>query len=186
MGQRVFDKAWFYTRRNDRKRLRRLIAKRPQLRTSNESLILFNAIWHSPALVPWLLELGVSPDCRIGSHSNTPLMQAASEGQTSLIELLIHYGADLEAKNECNERPLGFACAWNQPDAARILLENGADPNTPEDDHATYLDWAVVSEHATLISVLMAHGALRYVELTRTAANQAVHLSGDVRRSRNG
>ncbi len=40
MGRRVFDKAEFYIRRGDRKRLRRLLNKRPQLRFSDESLVL--------------------------------------------------------------------------------------------------------------------------------------------------
>jgi len=168
VGQRVFDKAWFYTRRGDRKRLRRLIAKRPQLRTSDESLILFNSIWYNRNLVPWLLELGVSPDCRLGTRSNTALMQAASEGDIMLMELLVNFGADVEAVNEDCERPLGYACAWNQPDAAKLLLEHGANPNVPEDDDATYLDWAIVSGHTDLEVILKSHGALKYSDLTQT------------------
>ncbi len=166
MGQRVYDKAWFYTRRNDRKRLRRLIAKRPQLRVSDESFLLLNAIWHNHALVPWLLDRGVSPDCRLGTGSNTPLMQAASDGDTDLMRLLLRHGADVMATNEENERPLGFACAWNQPNSARILLEHGAGPNLPEDVNATYLDWAIVSDHTELAAVLTSHAAVRHCELS--------------------
>ena len=165
MGQRVYEKAWFYTRRGNRKRLRRLIAKRPDLRTSDESCLLLNAIWHNRNLVPWLLARGVSPDCRLGIGSNTPLMQAASENDIDLMLLLLRCGADVMATNEANERPLGFACALNQPDAARILLEHGADPNLPEDVNSTYLDWAIVGGHTELVAMLKSRAAVRYVHL---------------------
>jgi ankyrin repeat protein len=92
-------------------------------------------------------------------------MQAASEGDTELMRLLLRYGADVMATNEENERPLGFACAWNQPDAAKVLLQHGADPNLPEDVHATYLDWAITSGHTDLAEVLRSHAAVRYTEL---------------------
>ena len=92
-------------------------------------------------------------------------MQAASEGDTELMRLLLRHGADVMATNEENERPLGFACAWNQPDAAKILLEHGADPNLPEDVNATYLDWAIVSGHTDLATVLTLHAAVRHTEL---------------------
>jgi ankyrin repeat protein len=166
LGTRVFHKAEFYIRRGNRKRLRRLLNKRPQLLRSDDSLVLFNAIWHRPSLVTWLLDRGISPDCRLGAGSNTPLMQAAAEGDTSLVNLLLAHGADTEAVNECNERALGFACAWRQFDAARQLLEHGADPNTPEDADATYLDWATASEHDELVELLRAFGALRCGEMS--------------------
>ena len=113
MGQRVFDKADFYIRRGDRKRLRRLLNKRPRLLESDDSLLLFTAIWSRPSLVRWLLDRGVPADNRMGSGSNTPLMQAAADGDTTLMRMLMEFGADIEATNECNERPLGLHAHGN-------------------------------------------------------------------------
>jgi len=168
LGQRVFDKAEFYIRRGDRKRLRRLLNKRPQLLQSDDSLVLFNAIWRQPSLVAWLLDSGVSPDCRLGPGSNTPLMQAAADGDVALVTLLLDYGAAVESINECNERALGFACSWRQPDAARILLERGANPNALEDPDRTYLDWAIIGEHTEMVELLRSFGAFRFPELPQT------------------
>ena len=169
LGQRVFDKADFYIRRGDRKRLRRLLNKRPQLLKSDDSLLLFTAIWSRPSLVPWLLDRGVPADNRLGSGSNTPLMQAAADGDTTLMRLLMEFGADIEATNECNERPLGFACSWKQLDAARLLLERNADPNALEDPDRTYLDWAKLSEQDEMVDLLKSFGGLEFSELPKDA-----------------
>ena len=166
LGQRVFDKADFYIRRGDRKRLRRLLYKRPQLLNSDDSLLLFTAIWSRPSLVPWLLDRGVSADCRMGAGSNTPLMSAAADGDTSLVNLLLDFGADIEAINDCNERPLGFACSWRQFNAAQLLLERGANPNALEDPDKTYLDWAILGEQDEIVDLLRSFGGLSFKELS--------------------
>lgn len=165
MGHRLIDKAEFYIRRGDRKRLRRLLNKRPKLLRSGDTHILFVAIWSQPSLVPWLLERGASTDSRPGLESNTPLMQAAADGDTALVNLLLDFGAEIEAVNDCNERALGFACSWRQPDAARLLLERGADPNALEDSDKTYLDWSIISEHTEMVDLLRSYGALMFSEL---------------------
>jgi ankyrin repeat protein len=95
-------------------------------------------------------------------------MHAASEGNAVLVGLLLSYGADTMATNDDGERPLGYACAWNQPKVATLLLVAGADPNMPEDENATYLDWATTSEHTDLIEVLSSYGALPFALLTPT------------------
>lgn len=96
-------------------------------------------------------------------------MQAAADGDTALINLLLHFGADVEAINECNERPLGFACSWRQLDAARLLLERNADPNALEDPDKTYLDWAKLSEHDEMVDLLRSFGGLSFSELPKDA-----------------
>ncbi len=170
MGQRVFDKAEFYVRRSNRKRLRRLLNKHRYLLCSDESFLLLHAIWFNRGLVRWLLDRGVHPDCRLGSDGNTPLMQAAADGDVELIQTLIDYGANPNARNEGNERPLGFACAWTQWSAAELLLNAGAEVNALEDDHSTYLDWATVGAHTVGVDMLRSHGGLRFDELRRNSS----------------
>ena len=92
-------------------------------------------------------------------------MQAAADGDTALMLLLINHGADIEATNECNERPLGFACSWRQVAAASLLLERNADPNALEDPDKTYLDWAKLSEHHEIAELLVSYGGLSFSEL---------------------
>ncbi|WP_163981389.1 ankyrin repeat domain-containing protein [Roseiconus lacunae] len=128
-------------------------------------MLLFTAIWSRPSLVRWLLDRGVSADCRLGAGSNTPLMQAAADGDTALMDLLLGYGAEIEATNEQNERPLGFACSWRQLDAARLLLQRNADPNALEDADKTYLDWAELGGDDELVQLLRSFGGLAFSEL---------------------
>lgn len=92
-------------------------------------------------------------------------MQAAADGDTALMSLLLDFGAKIEAVNESNERALGFACTWRQTDAASLLLERGADPNALEDPDKTYLDWAIIGEHTEIADLLRSYGALRNSEL---------------------
>jgi len=127
MGQRVHDKADHYIRHGNRKRLRLLLKKHPELRVSNEAMLIFTAIWRNRGMVKWLLQQRVSPDTRMGDDGNTPLMQAASEGDISLVKLLLQFGADPNALNEERENPLGFAVSWQQPNAIKVLVEHGAD-----------------------------------------------------------
>ena len=100
MGQRIFDKAEFYIRKGRRDKLLRLLAKHKYLCHSHEVSLVFSAVWHNPGILPWLLQHGVQPDCRLGADGNTPLMQAASENQLDTMRLLINAGADVNASNE--------------------------------------------------------------------------------------
>ena len=92
-------------------------------------------------------------------------MQAAADGDTALMTLLLDFGSKVEAVNESNERALGFACSWLQLDAARLLLDQKADPNALEDSDKTYLDWSIIGEHTEMIELLRSYGALTFSEL---------------------
>ena len=166
MGQRIFDKAEFYIRKGRRDKLRRLLTKHKYLCHSHEVSLVFSAVWNNPGILPWLLQHGVQPDCRLGVDGNTPLMQAASENQLDTMRLLINAGAAVNARNEQNETPLGFACAWEQWDAAKMLIDCGADVNTIEDGRTTFLDWATTASHTEGIVLLKAYGAKQFCELT--------------------
>ncbi len=92
-------------------------------------------------------------------------MQAAADGDTKLMNLLLDFGADIEATNERNERPLGFACSWGQFGVAILLLQRNADPNALEDPDRTYLDWAKLSEHHQMVDLLLLFGGMSFSEL---------------------
>lgn len=58
----------------------------------------------------------------------TPLHQAAAKGDLEIIECLIKFGADVNAKTISGETPLMKAIAFYQTEAGRLLLKFGADP----------------------------------------------------------
>ncbi|TWT38306.1 Ankyrin repeat protein [Thalassoglobus neptunius] len=167
MGRRINEKVYFYIRRGSRKHIRRLLKKHPDLLMSDEAMLAFTAIWHNRSMLRWLLERGVSPDGRIGTDGNTPLMQAASDGDPELMQLLLEFGADVNALNEESENPLGFEVAWKQLESIRILVAAGADVNdiTDSGPERTQLDIAEFSGWTEVAALLRSLGAKRFSEL---------------------
>ena len=161
MGKRVVEKADFYLRRGDRKRLGRLLRKRRYAQPLTAWLV-YRAVWQYRQMLPWLLAQGVHPDCRLHPDDGTPLMAAVAGGDLEAMRLLLDHGADPNARNENNELPLGFACSYGQWDAAQLLVERGANVNGIEDEGMTHLDY-VTDERG--IHVLRALGGLRHDEL---------------------
>jgi ankyrin repeat protein len=171
MGNRVHDKAHHYIRHSNRKKLGSLLRKHPNLLASNDAMLIFTAIWNNRGMVKWLLHQKVSPDTRMGEDGNTPLMQAAADGDIPLMKLLLQFGADPNALNEERENPLGFAVTLQQPEAVRLLVENGADVNNMDDSgpKKTQLDCAELSEWHEVAGTLRSLGAKRYSELHEIA-----------------
>ena len=165
MGKRVFDKADFYLRRGNRKRLGRLLRRHPYLLNSQTSILVYRAVWQDNGMLPWLLAQGVHPDCKMYATDGTPLMSAAAEGYLTSMRLLLDHGADPNARNGSNELPLGYACSYWQWEAARLLIERGADVNGIEREEMTHLDWMTIGSKQPGIQLLRSFGALRYAEL---------------------
>jgi ankyrin repeat protein len=167
MGKRVFEKADFYLRRGDRKRLGRLLRKHRYLFHSQNSMLVYRAVWQYRSMLPWLMAQGVHPDCKMSPTDGTPLMHAAVAGDLESMRLLLDHGADPNARNESNELPLGFACSREQWEAARLLVERGADVNGIEEKGMTHLDWLIIGKVEQGIQTLRSLGGLCYAELER-------------------
>ena len=161
MGKRVIEKADFYLRRGDRKRLRRLLRKRRYAEPVTSWLV-YRAVWQHTRMVPFLLADGIHPDCHLHPGDGTPLMSAAAQGAIEAMRLLLDHGADPNARNERNELPLGFACSYDQWEAAKLLVERGADVNGIEAPGMTHLDYLRNEEG---IRVLRSLGGKRFSEL---------------------
>lgn len=170
MGKRRDEQACFFVRKGNRKRLRWIIGRHPELRKSNSAQLIFSAIWHNRGMLRWLLERGVSPDSGRGDYGTTPLMQAVADGDVFVIEILLEFGANPNALNSASENPLGFAVTWNQIRAIELLVLAGAEINNTDDSGPgkTQLDWAELSGWTEVASVLRRLGARKYSELGAT------------------
>lgn len=167
MGQRIFDKADFYLRRRNRKKLRRLLTKYRYLLNSTHSMLVYRAVWQFHNMLSWLLEQGVHPDCKMSPTDGTPLMHAAADGNLEALSLLLKHGANPNARNENNEVPLGYALSYDQWEAARFLLEHAADVNGIERDDMTHLDCMTLCQKEQGIELLRAHGGKTFAELNK-------------------
>jgi ankyrin repeat protein len=64
---------------------------------------------------------------RYGAFCDTLLHVAAKWGREDLAETLIAGGADVEARNKLDQRPLHVAARHGRPTVVRLLLARGAD-----------------------------------------------------------
>jgi cytohesin len=90
----------------------------------------------------------------------TPLMYAASTGNTDVVKLLIDKGADINARNNGDWTALMLAAQTGALDTVRLLLEKGADANAANEDGYTALMCAAASESddPALVQAILAKG----------------------------
>ncbi|KAK2723984.1 hypothetical protein QYM36_002353 [Artemia franciscana] len=99
-------------------------------------------------LVKLLLKLGANPNCGECLHL------AVEKGRTDLCELLIDFGAKLDATNVYGETPLEPAIRTSNLDLVKLLLKRGANPNCRE-----CLHHAVWEGKADVCKLLIQSGA---------------------------
>ncbi len=90
----------------------------------------------------------------------TPLSLAATNGDVPMLDALIKAGADPNAALPEGETILMTASRTGNPDAIRLLLAHGANPNTKENSLGeTALMWAAAENHADAVRALIKGGA---------------------------
>jgi ankyrin repeat protein len=111
------------------------------------------------ATAEFLLEHGMDPD-HMNFHRTTLLHYMASEGELAKAQLLVKYGADINAvDDEYRSTPLGLAARRGQLSLARFLLKSGADPNRADAPWSTPLAWARKRGHSLIEELLVTSGA---------------------------
>jgi uncharacterized protein len=112
--------------------------------------------------------------CRITSltcFDPSTLVSAAFKGELERIDELLRAGADIDAADGESWNPLHASIENWQPDAIKLLLERGADPNRIVQGlsplaHALDLEWDVATNRSPfeppepeLSAILIQHGA---------------------------
>ncbi|MEQ8330372.1 MAG: ankyrin repeat domain-containing protein [Longimicrobiales bacterium] len=106
-----------------------------------------------------LIDLGADVDATSDplGMSMTPLMLAGAWGRTSALEMLLDAGADMEAPNAMGYPALLWTISAGQEEAARVLVERGADVHAEVDGY-TALRLAELLEMPGLVGVMSETG----------------------------
>ena len=106
----------------------------------------------------------------LGNYGKTPLHSTVSYGDLEMIQVLLDYKADVNARDLSSWTPMHYLSqgflhpAWLRDapqlsDAARLLLERGVDPNARTNDGSTPLHKAVQCRTVDIVRMLLEHGA---------------------------
>ncbi len=138
---------------------------------ANEAALSAAILAREPEIARSILELGVNPNAVEGEYiplglrgeskflgSVMFLANSDPEMAIQMTGLLLEYGLDPDA-NVRNEPALIYAVRYRHGGIARQLLENGANPNGPDQDGMTALDYSMRRGLDDIMDALIAHGA---------------------------
>uniref|UniRef100_A0A8C2XL59 Poly [ADP-ribose] polymerase n=1 Tax=Cyclopterus lumpus TaxID=8103 RepID=A0A8C2XL59_CYCLU len=93
-----------------------------------------------------------------GRHS-TPLHFAAGYNRVTVVEYLLHHGADVHAKDKGGLVPLHNACSYGHYEVAELLVRHGASVNVADLWKFTPLHEAAAKGKYEICKLLLKHGA---------------------------
>jgi len=95
-----------------------------------------------------------------GPDNDCPLLMiAADKGDKAMVELLLRYGANVDARNDDGEAALHYAALEGYTDIAQTLLDHHADVNIKSEIGATPLSLAEKAGKSDVVALLKQHGA---------------------------
>lgn len=103
-----------------------------------ETALMLAALKGSVPIVSRLLALGAQPN----QEGWTALHYAATSGHADVIRLLIEKNVYIDAESPNKTTPLMMAARFNHRDAAKVLLDGGADPTKTNEAGLTARDYA--------------------------------------------
>ncbi|MEE9442099.1 MAG: ankyrin repeat domain-containing protein [candidate division Zixibacteria bacterium] len=112
---------------------------------------------------------------RGGSVGNwTPLHLACLNSHPDMVQLLLEYGADIEATDGVKRTPLILSVEGGDMQVVRILVENGADINAQAIRSYTALLWAARNGFEEMVNYLVDRGAAIEPDVLQLAFQMAV------------
>ena len=110
--------------------------------------------------IRWLMERGfdINDLESRAFNGNTPLLQAALEGNLGVVARLIEAGANLYAVNNDFNGVLFNACYADSPEIIRTVVEAGGDVNDINEEGTTPLMYAASAGRAACVHALLELG----------------------------
>ena len=101
----------------------------------------------------------IDNDTSFHGENSTALHIAADLGRLHTVELLVDYGADINAQDQTGSTPLKMAIEGGHIDISRLLLSHGAHVNAEDAEGYTPLMWAVLYDNRAMVRLLLEKGA---------------------------
>ena len=93
-----------------------------------------------------------------GPLQYTPLHEAAANGHTSLVDLLVTCGADINCRSKGGHTPLHLAAKWGHSETVQILLRYKADLSLTDGFRKTAKQVAEANSKGSVVRVLYSEG----------------------------
>ncbi|XP_053307185.1 poly [ADP-ribose] polymerase tankyrase-2 isoform X1 [Spea bombifrons] len=93
------------------------------------------------------------------SAKSTPLHLAAGYNRVKIVQLLLHHGADVHAKDKGDLVPLHNACSYGHYEVTELLVKHGACVNAMDLWQFTPLHEAASKNRVEVCSLLLSYGA---------------------------
>lgn len=164
---------------------------------SKAKMPLKTAIQHNqPAAAAFLLAEGAHPDGPVGRYTSdtsrpikTPLMVAAAQNHTELIDLLVEHGAELDLRSKKGLTALTYALGNDRWESVQKLLERHANVTSDMEELQEVMAKAAENEELSKVCFLLQHGvaldqAPRYNQQVYPFALQVAALKNDVESAR--
>jgi ankyrin repeat protein len=103
-----------------------------------------------------LVEFLISREAQINHPGWTPLLYAATNGQTEVIKVLLENHAYIDSSSPNGSTPIMMAIRGGHQAAARLLLDEGADPAVKNENGENALTWADKGKQTDLADAMRA------------------------------
>lgn len=110
--------------------------------STNWTAVMVATIYKKHDALRYLLQVGADVDSPMTESLQTPLYQAAAEGDVESMRILIAAKADINRRSRGNFTPLMGAIVRKQAESARFLLSAGADRNCKSTAGRSVMDLA--------------------------------------------
>jgi hypothetical protein len=144
----------------DIERLERLLTETAGggLKRAGESLLKYLPRRNKERTVGVLIRFGEDVNMA-DSFGRTPLIGAASEGDSELVTVLLKHGAQIEKKDKNGDTALLFAARYQYPDVVDVLLQYELDIEAFDKYRVNALMWAATNGDFRSVVALLSKGA---------------------------